>query len=190
MATLRLVMTFGIRFQAKTEEWSLGFNFQTGENPITGDLVGALQAALWTDVIRPTVSSNVTYRRFHGGELGQDAIHAQTFDAPATGTIAAKAEHPEVCYLMESKMGPRRYLRKWVHSGAFEGTVGDGSSFQTADRDTVNLKWVKLTDGTLPSGVKYCAPNGDLALAPFTADPILRTRQFRRRGKRPTPASG
>lgn len=190
MPTARIIQTYTIAFRGVPEEWSLGFNFQMGSNPTDAPTLKEISDDVWTRVVKPTLSDTCKFIRVTGGPLGSDAIFAEKRSGTEGGSHASQAQHPEVCVMMSSQLGPGRFARKWIHTGWAQQITANDEHVQTADKTLINNAYVHLTDGTLPHGVRYCFPNGDLAVAPFLADTWLRTRQFRRRGKRPSPSSG
>lgn len=191
MPTLRVVSTFTIPFRGEQEEWSLGHNFQAGTNPITEAFVSDVANALWSDVYKPIFASNVHWVRAHGGVLGEPALWSGELTTPDAGLVTPQPQHPEICVLAESKIGRRNYLRKWLHTGRAMPVDSDSpDAAQASMISAINPRLLKLTDGSLPGAVQYCRPNGALTDVPFTCDPWLRSRQFRRRGKRPPTTSG
>lgn len=91
--------------------------------------------------------------------------------------------------MAESKMAPRVYLRSFYHTlGEEADGQGEPDRLNATRRGALTPLLAWMTDGTMTGGMIRCDPQGNLATAPFTADEFLRTRQFKRRGRRPTPS--
>lgn len=188
MPTLHVVITKEFTFRGQPERFSNGYNFQTGTNVV--DAFFAKDVALAVRNQEMTFhASSVRFVYAVAGLKDQDAIWSE--ELGAAGPVGAKAPefmHPEVCVMAESKKKNRVYLRKFFHTHAHLGnSAAQSDQINPADATPINNALLKFTDGNMPGGVKACFPNGDLALAPFTCDGYLRTRQLKRRGRRPTP---
>lgn len=188
MPTLRVVTTKTIDFQGKLEEFSNGYNFQTGENTVDADFAEAVALAV-RDNERPIHGLGVTFTYSVAGLKDEPALWSETYANPLTGSGGSYTTHPEICVLAESKMRNRVYLRKWFHTGMATGPQNNPDRLSSGLITDLTTKLAWLTDGSLPGGIHACAPNGALALEPFRPDPYFRTHQFRARGKR-RPASG
>jgi hypothetical protein len=188
MPTAHVVVTKQMQFQGRPEQFSNGYNFQLGTNTLDEAFAVQLADAVW-NVERLFHATNVSRVYSVVGLLDTPAVWSRT-DAVGSfnGSKTPDNAHPEVVVMCESKKKNRVYLRKFFHTGAHHGgSTTDRDAFGGTDATEINNAMLKLTDGTMPGGVKACYPNGDLATAPFTCDPYLRTHQFRRRGRRPTP---
>ena len=186
MPTLHVVTTKEFLFRGQPERFSNGYNFQTGTNPLDAAFAESVAKAV-REMERNFHSSAVKFVYLVAGELGQDALWSEELaGAGPVGLQPPEAMHPETVVMMESKRANRLYLRKFFHTRAHLGT--DGDQLNATQISNINDHCDVLTDGSLPGGVKACFPDGSLANGPFVADPFLRTRQLKRRGRRPTPS--
>jgi hypothetical protein len=186
MANARIIVTKTLPFRGGREEYSNGYTFQADSTPWTNqqftDLIDAVVA-----MERNFHSNQVQFVRASGGPQGQparvvkDLLNVLGLLAPAGAIVP----HPEVCYLAQAKVARGRVLQKYYHIGKVSATTDDSSSPHSA---LINTNVAKLTDGTLPLGVKACAPNGDIPPVAFTVDPFTRTHQFHQGKKRPPAA--
>ena len=188
MPVARVVITKEMSFRGKPERWSNGYRFSLPT--IDQATIKTLALAL-RDWERGFHAAAISFVYANGGldAPGANAVYAEEFAAPLEGTAAGAGTHPEVCVMAESKIAPRRYARKWFHTLAFPGNLAGSNNVGIADtsRGDLNTAFLKLTNGTLPGGAVYCQPNGATLPQPFTCDPWLRTRQFKRRSpRRPT----
>ena len=187
MPTISLVVNKRLQFRGQQEDYSNRYLFQAGANPITTDFVSNLYDAI-RNMERGLHTPAVTFTGGWGGPVDLPAVFSKTEAPGMTGTGGTtNSTHPETCVMAESKIQNRVYLRKFYHLSAGQAS-GSGDTVLATLVTSVNTALVKLTDGTLPGGVIACRPNGALATVPFTSDPYLRTRQFKRRGRRPTPS--
>lgn len=185
MPTVKLVITKQFTFRGVPERFSNGYLFQTGSTNVDNATLSAGCAALIT-MERAIHGSHITFPYALGGLLGEDALYVEEFGTPLAGQLAPSSDHQEVCVMMESKFGQRRYMRKWYHPGARVGGTGaTADQLQGGTKTLFDTTCTKLTDGTMPQGWRYCRPNGALATVPFTADQWVRTHQLKARGKRP-----
>lgn len=184
MPTVHAVITKEFTFRGKPERWSNGYNLQIGSNEPTEAYVKSLCDALKA-MERAFTPTDTKFVYSVGGLLGEDAVYAEEYLTVQNGTLTGTANgHPETCHMAESKLGPKRYLRKYYHLR----WPGSGAGFDAVDSTTKGImetQLLKLTNGTLPGAAAACRPNGALAIAPFTVDPFIRTHQLKRRGKRP-----
>lgn len=184
MATLHVVITKEFTFRGQPERFSNGYNFQT-ESDLNEAYVESIASRL-ISMERQFHPSWVDFVYAVGGPLGQDAVYAEEFQNPLAGVGASginDQQHPEVCALAQSRIGPRRYLMKYYHG--FPQTGPHTDAIAAAYKTAAEEELVVLTDGTLPGNATYCRPNGALATEPFTIDGFARTHQLKRRGKRP-----
>lgn len=186
---MSLIVNKEVPFRGQPEVFSNRYNFQVGTNPIDAAFVESVYNAV-RDMEKNIHSNRVKFIGGWGGPQGLPAVFSKTESGvPILGAgVDTEQPHPEVCVMAESKLRNRVYLRKFFHTCAHSADV-DGDQLPTGSQTAVNNQILKLTDGSLPGGIKACFPNGALAIAPFTADPYLRTRQFKRRGRRPTPVT-
>jgi hypothetical protein len=78
------------------------------------------------------------------------------------------------------------YVRKYFHAGASEGGASTDATIGQW-RAAADALLVKLTDGSLPGGRKWCGPNSE-AVTLMASSLWTTTRTLKRRGKRPTVA--
>lgn len=185
MPTLHAVITKEFTFRGKPERFSNGYNLQT-----TGDLNSAAFVKSVCDALvtmeKAFHASDIKFVYSVGGPIGQDATYAEEYATQTTGTFNGNTgTHPETCYMAESKIAPKKYLRKFYHGNLGRAGGAGNDLVDTTARTTMTTALAKLTDGTLPGAATYCRPNGSLALVPFTVDPYIRVHQLKRRGKRP-----
>ena len=189
MPTLSLVVNKHTTFRGVNEVFSNRYLFQTGTNAIDHAFVQSVYNQV-RDMEREFHGQAIKFVGGWGGELGLDAVFSHTESPVLQGNLVSGTHtHPEVCLMAESKVANKIYLRKFYHARLGMPTSG-GDAIDAAVRGTMETQVLKLTNGTLPGGIKACRPNGALATVPFTGDGYLRTRQFKRRGRRPTAASG
>lgn len=188
MPTLHIVSTKEFTFRGAPERWSNGYNFQTGTNTVDAAFVQSVYEAV-RDAEKSFHANNVRFVYGVGGLLNEDAIWSNEYGgAGPLGAQVAVQMHQETAVMAESKLRNKVYLRKFFHTCRHLGGAGDTADQMSGpDKTAINTALAKLTDGTMPGGVKACFPDGALAIAPFTCDPFLRTRQLKRRGRRPTP---
>lgn len=188
MPTAHIVTTKEFTFRGLPERFSNGYNFQIGTNPMDETFLASLAHAV-RDWERTFHANDIRFVYLLAGQLGEDAIWTEEVgQSGPLGQATTAAEHPENCLMAESKKKNRVYLRKFYHTGTAQSGISGSRDAVSAPLITAtNTVLAKLTDGTLPGAVKACFPNGDLAIAPFTTDPYIRTRQLKRRGRRPTP---
>lgn len=186
MPVARVVITKQIQWKGQPERWSNGYRFNLPE--ITTPVIRDLAAAL-IGMERNLHANFVQFVYANGGRdaKGAEAVYAEDFATPLAGSLAGSDVHPEVCFVVERKLKPRVYARKWFHSCHYKGAPATGEVFDPGDRTTVNSRLVALTNGSLPGGAVYCWPNGEPLDGPMVADPWLRTRQFPRRSPRKKP---
>ena len=186
---MSIVVNKTLPFRGGRETFSNRYLFQTGSNTVDAAFVQSVYVAV-RDMERGRHSADVKFIGGWGGIAGEDAIFSRTESPELAGTRSVTfGTHPETCVMAESKIQNRVYLRKFYHSLADQaGTSTDTRA--SGENAGWNTALAILTNGTLPGGVIACRPNGALATVPFTVDPYLRTRQMKRRGRRPTPASG
>lgn len=188
MPTLHVVTTKEFTFRGQPERFSNGYNFQTGSNVVDADFAKSIALAV-RDMEKTFHADAVRFVYNVAGLLNEDALWSEELGpAGPVGAKGATTMHQETCVMTESKLRNRVYLRKFYHTRCNDGNAAIvPDQMNAGDKTDINTHVLKLTDGTLPGGVKACFPNGDLAIAPFTCDPYLRTRQLKRRGRRPTP---
>lgn len=188
MPVARVVITKEIDYRGGQERWSNGYRFNLGT--IDEATIHGLATALIA-MERPLHGNRVRFVYANGGRdaKGAQAVYVEEFATPLLGAGESNAVHPETCVLVESKRRQRVYARKFFHTMQLL-PVDNAHSEQVkpADRTFVNGVVDALTDGSLPGGAVYCWPDGTAVEEPFTCDPWFRTRQFDRRGKRPTQA--
>jgi hypothetical protein len=182
-------------FRGKDEEWSNTYHF-TGTTP-TGD-------AGWKTLADAVIASERTcYTQLHkvvrayGYEAGNEhAVAAIYYDqaplSPLPGTLTysntdGSVQAGDAALWLRSNTGIRgsngkyRYLRKYFH-----GVITDTNGVVAAIQKTpVLAHGAKLTDGSLPGGFKWCAPQGALGGACSVSN-YATTRTLKRRGKRPS----
>lgn len=186
MPVARVVLTKEITWKGKPERWSNGYRFNL--DTISEATIQPLAAALITWE-RNFHAARVRYVYANGGRdaPGAQAVYAEEFASPQVGGGVNAVIHPEVCVLLEAKRRPRVYARKWYHTCLnFQGPATAPEALAADVITDMNGRAAKLTDGTLPSGARYCWPDGTLVPA-FTCDPWARTRQFPRRSPRNPP---
>lgn len=184
--TLHVVITKEFSFRGQRERFGNGYNFQTGSNDVTEAFAKSVADALVT-LERNLHADTVSFPYRVAGLLGQDAIYAEEVSAPPVGNASYTGSHPEVCVLAQSRVAPKRYLMKYFHTMASSpGGSAEPDALSDAFRLSYDNALLKLTNGTMPGGVIYCRPNGDLATQPFKLDRYARTHQLKRRGRRPT----
>lgn len=183
MPTLHVVVTKEFTFRGQPERWSNGYDFQTGGAAIDAALCANVARAV-RDMEKVWTSNQCKFPYLVAGPLGEDALFAEELGAAGpVGLDGTVVRHPELCVLAQSKIAPKRYLMKYYHAASGIGASGD--AIVGAGQTAMNAALVKLTDGTLPSAVVLCRPNGALATAPMTCDPFVRVHQLKRRGRRP-----
>jgi hypothetical protein len=188
MPTLHVVTTKQFTFRGLPERFSNGYNFQLGSNDPTEAFVASVARAV-RDMEKSFHSPHVRFVYLVGGLKDEDAIWSEELGGTGPqGQGSTSTMHPETVVMAEAKKKNKVYLRKFFHTlSHMSSDPAQGDVLQSTAAATINTALAKLTDGTLPGGVKACHPNGDLALNAFTCDPYLRTRQLKRRGRRPTP---
>lgn len=185
MPTIHVVITKEFTFRGKPERFSNGYNLQIGSNDPTEAYVKSVADAL-VAMERAFHTGEIKFPYRVGGLLGQPAVYAEEVASPPTGSFTAIGHsHPEECFMAESRIGPKRYLRKYYHTGRGSNASGLLDTIDGTAKSTAETQLLKLTNGTLPGAATYCRPNGALATNPFTLDPFVRTHQLKRRGKRP-----
>lgn len=185
MATYHVVLTKEFTFRGKPERFSNGYNMQSAQDFSEADL-----ATLSGQLIYMEKRFHPTWVKFvyaNAGKLGQDSDYVEEFDNPQLGLVQAApcspGQHPETCTLVQSKIGPRRYLMKYYHN--FPATGPHSDVLDGGMQELVDGLVAELTDGSLHGQATLCRPNGALATAPMKCDPYARVHQLKRRGKRP-----
>lgn len=189
MPIARVVITKEIDYRQRKERWSNGYRFDLPT--IDTATIQALATALIT-MERPLHGDRVRFVYANGGRDAPkaQAVYVEEFATPQTGAGTSAVVHPETCVMIESKRRQRVYARKFFHTLQLTpAAAATSEALKAADVTFVNTTVAKLTNGTLPGGAVYCWPDGTPVTVPFTADPFFRTRQFDRRGKRPTQAA-
>jgi hypothetical protein len=188
MPVARVVTTKEIPYKTGVERFSNGYKFNLPA--VTETVIHDLAAALIA-MERPLHSNIVKFVYAVGGidAPGAEAVYAENFATPLLGTLTASYQlHPEECIVYTLRRRQKVYARKWFHSQR----CSKGGQMEYLDntfRTTNNGALAKLTDGTLPGGVRTCWPDGEVMSGTFALDQFVRIRQFDRRGKRPTRAA-
>lgn len=186
MALAKIVITKEIDYRGGKERFSNGYTLQmsgTGETAIH-DVAAALIA-----MERPFHSNAVRFVYANGGPhgAGQLSTYVEEFATPTTGERSNSGAHPEVVLMFESKRRQRVYARKFFHTLAYSpNDATHPERIGGADQTYLTGAVAQLTNGSLPGDARYAWPDGSLVATAFTVDPFFRTRQFDRRGKRPT----
>lgn len=188
MPTAHVVITKQATYLGQPERWSNGYNFQLGTNELDEAFAADLAHAV-RDMEQTVHASTVRFVYSVVGLKDTPAIWSEELGGSGpVGGLTPVTMHPEATVMAESRLKNRVYLRKFFHTYAHLGTsASQPDLLQTTDKASIDTQLAPLTDGSLPGAVKACFPNGDLALVPFTADTYIRSHQFRRRGRRPTP---
>lgn len=188
MPTAHVVSTKLFTFRGQPERWSNGYNFQLGGNALTPEFAEELYLAVRAQE-RQFHSTDVRFVYGVVGLLNEDAVWSNEYgNAGPVGISPQSNMHPETVVMTESKLRNRVYLRKFYHTRAHVPDAPTESDLlRTPDKTGINAAVLKFTDGSMPGGVLACFPNGDVATTPFVCDPYMRTRQLKRRGRRPTP---
>lgn len=186
MAIARVVITKEIDYRNGVERFSNGYRFNLPT--IDEATIGTLALALieWE---RPMHAGSVRFVYANGGRdaPGAQAVYVEEYENPLTGGSSAQNVHPETVIMAESKRRQRVYARKFFHTmNAMAGDSSTPEKLTAAAISFFNGRLATLTNGDLPGDAVYCWPDGTPLAEPFTLDPYLRTRQFDRRGKRPT----
>jgi len=188
MPIARVVITKQAAYRGLTERWSNGYRFNLPT--IDEATIHALATAL-IGMEAAFHATRVSFVYANGGrdQAGAQAVYAEEYATPTLGGVNPAIVHPENVVMAESKRRARVYARKFYHTLAHIGAAAGTPEILTSGlMSGANTQLVKLTNGTLPGGAVYCWPDGTAVTVPFTLDGFLRTRQFDRRGKRPTQA--
>lgn len=181
-------------YRGQTEEWSNTYQLD-GETPNSPATWKALyDAIIATEKTCYTATSTVI--RAYGYESGQDhAVDSYDYlaaGAAVPGTATNGSGFPwagdQAGWLRmragNTSAGKPKYIRKYFHSGA--SSNGDPADVLVPAIKTAYVAHgVKMTDGTLPGGMKWIAPGGTVGTQP-AASPYVTTRTLKRRGRRPT----
>lgn len=177
------------------EEFSNKYHFSgdvPGDDAAWKTLADAIIAAE-----RPMLPASVSFVRAYGHEAGNEfAVATIDYTAPpltpVAGTLAvsgvAKAPGDAAFWVRwrtahKNSRGKWIYLRKYFH-GVLIGTT-DGDIVATQQKAAAEAYAPKMTDGSLPGGVKICGPQGAVA-GPAAVSTYTTTRTLKRRGKRPS----
>lgn len=192
MANMKVVITKRMTFKGEAEEFSNGYTLQTATATAQDPAIVEAVADALVIMEKTFHSSIVDFVKAYGGPVGMEAVYVEDFSPVQQGSGALSSMHPESCIFAQARVARGRYLSKWYHTQMHVGSTAEGQHdvVPTAAVTAINTALLKLTDGTLPSGLKCCAPNGDLPVGNFTVDAYIRTHQLEARGKRPAPASG
>jgi hypothetical protein len=175
------------------EEWSNVYRYSVstaGADFPADRAAGVIDALLQLE--RPTHTTAVTFTRAESAEVtildGIKATDLQVdFAADTRGTInpGSDASVPEQVYMVQERVGPKRWLRKFIHHYGLEIDVGtSGIAF---NYDTSALVWdnaVEYASGLSPltftepdgstSEAIYEAGNGVASEGMFSADARIR----------------
>jgi hypothetical protein len=182
---LRVIINKTITFRGGPEPFSNGYTL-TGDGSGYSDANWLALADAIKNIEAAIHTNQVTFKTAYCGPAGQPVAYVRDFNS-TTGTFAPSSAvliHPEVCALAQASISRRRTLAKYYHVGALS-VLSSADGFNAAA--TFNPQLDKLTDGTLPNGVKVCAPDGTVPPNAFRVDAYLRTHQLHRGRRRPTP---
>jgi hypothetical protein len=180
-------------YRGNIEEWSNSYHFSGGA-PIDNPGWLALGTAIWNQEKR-AIATSCKVVQYYGYLPGQVASVAQIDrrlepEADRAGGLAVSGSEALAgdqvvmvrALVGNSVKGKKVYIRKYYHASAQSTVELDKVSGVLAD--TLTNIGLKLTDGTLPGGVKWCGPNGAVATQP-QGSPWVTTRTLKRRSKRP-----
>lgn len=195
-------LVLGVRsiYAGQSEVWTNRYHM-TGPDPANDAAWVALAQAVW-DVQRPLHASGNTLDYVAGYAAGNEsAVFLVSGSTPltaagfvnlagATGT-GSGADPGNVCAWIRSNTGQRTssnkpiYLRKYYHYLTSGGSSTAPDVVPSNMRNALLAISTKLTDGSLPNGRKWCAPQGAVGLTAETAQ-YFTTRKLKRRYRNPT----
>lgn len=192
---LTIIKTFTYRGVA--EEWSNTYALD-GTTPTTpaewktlADAVMASEKTLYRDttvIIRAMGYESGTDAAKWSYDYLASAASVPGTSAPNPGDVVKWAGDQAGWLRMQvgnSASGKPKYIRKYFHGG--HSAFADPDSVFPALKTAYIAHGTKMTNGTLPGGMKWIGPDGTIGTTP-AASPYVTTRTLKRRGRRPTPA--
>lgn len=189
--TPSIVITKSMLYRGVAEQWSNKYHF-SGPTPANDAAWKALGQAIWAQEAG-FLNATVSIVGITGYEAGVAAakstvLHADSNFFPTTGQAAVGTQAPGDAAMWVRWATPARnskgkpiYLRKYFHG--FNVTPPD--TIQATTKANAVTYAGKMTDGTLPNGVKLCGPQGAVA-GTAKVPSFTTTRTLKRRGKDPS----
>jgi hypothetical protein len=194
MPSITIVKAF--TYRGASEEWSNTYHF-SGTVPSTHANRVALAQAIGIaeqGLLPGTTVFKRAYFYDAGNEHSVDTVNFVAGDAdPLGGSLATTGlvRAPGDVAMWVRWATPDRvngkpiYLRKYFHDVLL--VAGGGDAIAATQRTAAATYAGKMTDGTLPGGVKVAGPQGAVASSGLVAT-YATTRTLKRRGKRPPTA--
>jgi len=183
-------------YRGKPEEFSNRYHFEN-HHPASDTEWAQLADAIWS-AERPCFPPTVKWVQAYGYNAGTEhSIWGWWVDNAGTGPVGTLPVIDAHNYMPGdvaatvrwytgevNSRGKRIYCRKYFH-GVYSAP-GDADSLDGTQKAALDAYAVKMIDGSLPGGARYCGPQGANLTEP-RVDPFLTTRTLKRRGKRPLP---